>query len=271
MKLYDGFFIWNELDLIEIRLETLYPHVDHFILVETSKTHNGQDKPFYFDENKDKFKKYLDKIIHIKGSDCPPPGDNGWGVENFQRNCIARGLKDAAPDDIILISDLDEIPNPQNFPFLRSSNFKQGEAYAFVHLHYNYYVNIYSHLNPAQGTVAVKKGTLDKFNPQHLRNIKNNIPRLHFGGWHLSWMGGPNRVRNKFLTSCDVIDKSEIPDTNEIKARLVRRLKEGQFNIRHDHNHPVIFVKDPYLPACLTKEKYPDFFLEDIDEIANDT
>ena len=68
VKVYDCFIFFNELDLLELRLETLDPYVDHFVISECDSTFSGEDKPFYFEENKEKFSKFLDKIIYIKKS-----------------------------------------------------------------------------------------------------------------------------------------------------------------------------------------------------------
>lgn len=268
-KIYDCFTIWNELDMIEARLEYLYPHVDYFVLVESNKLHNGKSKPYYFEENRERYSKYLDKIIHIKDDKAPDPGSNGWGTENHTRNCEVFGLKDAKPNDIILISDVDEIPNIQNFNFLKTDAFGDGHAIAFSHMHHNYYVNIVSPFNPAVGTVAVKKSTLDCFNPQHMRNIKDRLPRFLLGGWHLSYMGGINKIWEKFTTStpADVPDPENIPPVDVLKQQLIKRLKEGQFNVRHDVDHKVSFIQNPYLPYSITKEKYPHFFLDNLDDL----
>ena len=63
--IYDCFMFFNELDVLEIRLNELYHAVDKFILVEATKTHAGKDKTLFFNENKQKFSKFLDKIQHI--------------------------------------------------------------------------------------------------------------------------------------------------------------------------------------------------------------
>ena len=76
MKIYDGFIFFNELDLLDIRLNTMYDVVDYFILVESSVTHQGTPKPYIFEENKERFSKYLDKIIHIKIDNTPDDFSN---------------------------------------------------------------------------------------------------------------------------------------------------------------------------------------------------
>lgn len=117
--IYDCFTFFNELDLLEIRLNILNDFVDKFVLVEGNKTHTGNKKRFVFEENKQRFESFLDKIIYIKVDDFPQLDisakdefGNRWILENFQRDAIIRGLTNCKPNDIILISDVDEIPNP---------------------------------------------------------------------------------------------------------------------------------------------------------------
>jgi beta-1,4-mannosyl-glycoprotein beta-1,4-N-acetylglucosaminyltransferase len=114
-EVYDCFTFFNELELLKVRLEELYDSVDHFVLVEATETFSGEVKPLYFQENQKQFAAYMDKIIHVVVEDLPPIGQNPhgdkWNREEFQRNAILRGLIGCAEDDIIMISDLDEIPN----------------------------------------------------------------------------------------------------------------------------------------------------------------
>ena len=116
--IYDCFSFFNELDILEIRLNTLNEVVDKFVLVEAPWTFTGNPKPLYFEENKERFKLFLDKIIHIV-ADQPPVSptvterENAWIRESHQRNSINAGLNNAKNNDLIIISDLDEIPNPQ--------------------------------------------------------------------------------------------------------------------------------------------------------------
>ena len=107
-KIYDCFTFYNELDLLELRLTELYDFVDHFVLVEADTTYTSVPKPFYYEENKQRYARWADKIIHIKVTDMPHSPD-AWVNDIFQRNQIARGIADAAPEDLIMICDLDEI------------------------------------------------------------------------------------------------------------------------------------------------------------------
>ena len=118
--IYDCFSFFNELDLLEIRLNTLDKVVDKSILAESPLTHTGSPKPLYYAKNKERFAKFNDRIAHVVVDDFPempsdmPVREKAWIRENWQRNAIVRGLpKDINDDDILLISDLDEIPSPE--------------------------------------------------------------------------------------------------------------------------------------------------------------
>ena len=111
MKIFDCFSYLDEDFLLDIRLNTLDSLVDYFVIVEGNMTWQNNYKKLRFNINK--FSKFKDKIIYVPVEDMPD-GDNPWLRENFQRNCIMRGLKKSSENDLILISDLDEIPNPDS-------------------------------------------------------------------------------------------------------------------------------------------------------------
>lgn len=109
-KIYDCFPFFNEFDILEIRLKELWDHVDYFVISEANTTHRGNPKPFYLLDNFERFKPYADKIIHVPVTDMPGfhNGDY-WPNEHHQRDCLVRGLGSAAREDIIMISDVDEL------------------------------------------------------------------------------------------------------------------------------------------------------------------
>ena len=109
-KIYDCFSYWDEDLLLDIRFNILNDYVDYFVIIEGNKTWQNNDKKLRFDINK--FQKFKDRIIYIPVEDMPD-GDNPYLRENFQRNCISRGILKAQDEDLIIISDLDEIPNPK--------------------------------------------------------------------------------------------------------------------------------------------------------------
>lgn len=111
MRVYDAFPFFNELDLLELRLRELAGVVDRFVLVEATRTYRGAGKALHFGAQRERFAAFHDRIIHVVVDDLPV-SDDPWVVENFQRNAILRGLVSAEPTDLIIISDVDEIPNP---------------------------------------------------------------------------------------------------------------------------------------------------------------
>ena len=120
MKIVDAFIFYNELDLLRYRLTVLNEHVDYFILVEATLTHAGNSKPLFYEDNKKLFKEFEHKIVHVIVDDFPKTKD-ALVRERFQRNCISRGLSqiDVKSGDLIVVSDLDEIPNPKSLDILR--------------------------------------------------------------------------------------------------------------------------------------------------------
>lgn len=106
--IYDTFMFFNELELLELRLNELNGVVDKFVLVEATRTFTNKPKPLYYAENKQRFSQFNDKIIHIIVDDSPD-SDNPWVLDRYQKNCVGRGLRNAAPDDIVVFSDADEI------------------------------------------------------------------------------------------------------------------------------------------------------------------
>ncbi len=210
MKIYDCFSFWDEDLLLDIRLNILNDYVDYFVIVEGNKTWQNNFKKLKFDV--DKFSKFKNKIIYIPVEDLPD-GDNPYLRENFQRNCILRGLNNAKKDDLIIISDLDEIPNPKSF-----EKFKKKMRYAvFEQKHFYYKLNLQSTKNPYwYGT----RMCLKKFfkSPQWLRELKfkkrpwwrldkfrlNNI--IKEGGWHFCNLKTPKNLLYKYKNLCETND-----------------------------------------------------------------
>jgi len=144
--IFDCFTFFNELDILEIRLNEMAPVVDRFVLVEARKTFQGADKPLYFDQNKARFAPFLDRIEHVI-VDFPEDlglyrkaSSQAWAREYYQRDQIAQGLKTATPDDLVIVSDVDEI--------IRASTLQQavrdyqaGSMLVFTCPVYFYYFN----------------------------------------------------------------------------------------------------------------------------------
>jgi beta-1,4-mannosyl-glycoprotein beta-1,4-N-acetylglucosaminyltransferase len=211
MKIYDCFLYWDEDLLLDLRLNILDNHIDYFVIVEGNKTWQNNSKKFRFDINK--FKKFKNKIIYIKVEDMPG-GENPWERENFQRNCIERGLVESKDDDLIIISDLDEIPNPKKL-----SEFTKKQKFAvFRQNHYYYKLNLRAQINPFWdgSRICIKKYLKS---PQWLRDLKfkkrpfwrldklkqNNI--IYDGGWHFCNLKSPKDLVYKYKNLCETNDK----------------------------------------------------------------
>ena len=210
MKIFDCFMYFDEEIVLDLRLNTLANYVDYFVIVESIFTHKGDKRKLKF--NHKKFSKFKDKIIYLVYDEKPEKlltindlkGDhrayimNALYRENGQRNFISKGLNLAKDDDVILISDVDEIPNLENLDFSKIKEkiiqFKQDMFY--------YKFNLKLPNLIWTGTKACRKKHL--LNPQWLRNIKdrkysllrldilfsktkyNSIKFINNGGWHFS-------------------------------------------------------------------------------------
>jgi beta-1,4-mannosyl-glycoprotein beta-1,4-N-acetylglucosaminyltransferase len=183
--------------MLEYRLSQLYDHVDYFVLVESTKTFAGNDKQLYYNNNKERYAKYNDKIIHIIMDDMPTT-TNAWDREHYQRNAIDRGISKLTlkDDDLIIISDVDEIPNMTQFDKINTKMSKGTVLiqdlyyynltckmnstwdYAYV-VNYNIYVSIYNR------------------KPQTIRSTRSHKNWVINGGWHLSYFGDVNFIVNK--------------------------------------------------------------------------
>jgi beta-1,4-mannosyl-glycoprotein beta-1,4-N-acetylglucosaminyltransferase len=118
-RIFDCFTFSTELDLLEFRLDHLSSVVHRFVLVEATRTFSGLAKPLHFEENRNRFSRHVNRINHVVVEDLPPPIPDRWAAERFQRDAILRGLGDADPEDIAIIADADEIPDPNMLEHLR--------------------------------------------------------------------------------------------------------------------------------------------------------
>lgn len=216
---YDCFPFFNELDILEIRLNELNDVVDKFVLVEADRTHQNMPKPFIFEENKQRFAKFLDKIIHIKITTYPIfipviKPFSSWKLEVYQRDCIVRGLKDCKPDDVIMISDLDEIPNSEVVKQRVSAGVDQ--IYGLKMDMFLYFLNNRLVFDAGSGMskeesrdgiwhcTALLPYKLLKKTPSRLRKIIMRTKRkgeiykiIPNAGWHFTYIGGVRKIIEK--------------------------------------------------------------------------
>ena len=271
MKIYDCFSYLDEDFLLDLRLNILNDFVDYFVIVEGNKTWQNNSKPFKF--RIEKFNKFKDKIVYIPVEDLPD-GGNPYIRENFQRNAIIRGIDKADEEDLIIISDLDEIPNPKKI-----NKFKKDMKFAvFRQLHFYYKLNLQSQSNPnwLGSRICVKKYLKS---PQWLRNLKfkkrpfwridkirlNNI--IEDGGWHFCNLKEPERLLYKYKNLCETNDQyvfKEKIDQKYLKIEEIeKRIKNGE---------DIIGRKETYKPINLDS-RFPDYIINNkenlIDWISN--
>lgn len=175
--IYDCITFFNEVDLVELRFEILDQFVTAFVVAEADTTHSGIDKPYYFEQNYDRFRKWAHKIIYLKVTGLPK-SENRWLAENAQRNALIKGIPS---NGFVMVSDADEIPN------LNSWNGTEG---VFQQLHSFYKIN---KIIPRRwnGTVITQawrfNSPFGKITPQDCRNFRD-ILRPVGAGWHFSWL-----------------------------------------------------------------------------------
>ena len=260
--IYDCFSYWDEDLLLELRFNILEKIVDYFVIVEGNKTWQNNPKNLKFDIKK--FPKFRDKIIYIPVTDLPD-GEDPYSRENHQRNSISRGLKNAKEDDIILISDLDEIPSPKAI-----KNFDHKMRYAtFKQMHFYYKFNLQSKNHPYwHGTrVCIKKYLKS---PQWLRELKfkkrpwwrfdkrrlNNI--IESGGWHFCNLKTPEELLNKYKNLCETNDpinfKEKIDQKYLSLDEITNRVHKGDDIIGRDDRFSKTDI-DTTFPEYLIENK----------------
>lgn len=201
-KIIIGFTFYNELNMLEAHLTQLYDYVDAFILVEANVTFTGKPKPFYFEQNKHRYTKFLDKIVHIKVTDMPNTG-NAWDNEAFQRNCITRGIHKipgVSRSDILVICDVDEIISKTTPDILRQRNFDKDSHPSIIPLSFYYYNFSCKAKKQWYFVKAIKLGRLITSGKTcHQIRIHNIYSEIipNTGGWHLSYFGDKEYIKNK--------------------------------------------------------------------------
>jgi len=262
MKIYDCFSYWDEDLLLDLRLNILNDYVDYFVIVEGNRTWQNNPKKLRFELNN--FKKFKDKIVYIPVEDMPD-GENPYKRENYQRNAILRGLVNANDDDKIIISDLDEIPNPKNIKL-----FKKNMRYAvFKQMHFYYKINLQSQLNPYWygSRICLKKYLRS---PQWLRDLKfkkrpfwrldkirlNNI--IEDGGWHFCNLKDPSELLYKYKNLCETNDPYVFNEKIDIKYLNLEEIKK-RVNLGLD----IIGREENYKPVNLDN-KFPDYIHENL-------
>jgi len=234
MAVYDCFQFFNEEHILDLRFNILDDFVDFFVFVESTTDHQGKPKKLNFDAKK--FKKFNDKIIYIVVDDTkdaikkPHIGGESL-VEQYQRNSLMRGLKNCNDNDLIILSDVDEIPDLNKLNL-----FDKKRKYAvFSQKMFNYKINLLNETeNNWHGSkICLKK---DLKSPQWLRNLKfkqypfwridkpKNLQIIENGGWHFAYLQSPENILKKIKSFAHgEYNKEDFANIKNIKEKIEMR------------------------------------------------
>jgi|TARA_B100001245_G_scaffold232031_1_gene213648 beta-1,4-mannosyl-glycoprotein beta-1,4-N-acetylglucosaminyltransferase len=257
MAIYDSCIYFDEDLVLNLRLNILDKYVDHFIIVEGKKDHQGNDKKLNF--KIEKFIKFKDKIRYIV-VDNFPESNYTWNLEHHQRNAITNGLLDAKDDDIVIISDVDEIPNPKVM-----SNFLSKNRYAiFEQKMFHYKLNLQSKNEVWYGSKMCVKKFLKSPNWLRYKIKSKKYPFYRIdkpktpqiiknGGWHFSFLMSPKDISKKIKSYAHKeFHKPEFTDENKIEEKIKNRID--------------IFNRDIKYERVELDDTFPDYILENLNK-----
>ena len=256
MAIYDCFQYFDEDHMVDLRLNILNTYVDYFVISESTKTHQGGDKKINFDINK--FSRFKDKIKFIvadynKDVNFEKHTGGESPIEQHQRNSLFKGIEDASPEDLIILSDSDEIPDLTK---LNEIN-KNKKFVAFSQNMFMYKLNL-QNINESNwiGSKITKKKNITTM--QNLRNLKfkkypfwridkNNLQIIN-GGWHFSFLQTPEQI----LTKIKSFSHGEFNVNNINEKNIEEKILKNQD----------IFGRDITLKKIQLDFSYPNYILK---------
>jgi beta-1,4-mannosyl-glycoprotein beta-1,4-N-acetylglucosaminyltransferase len=278
----DCFTFFKEFEILEIRLNTLNKYVDKFIITESEETFTGIPKTLYFEENKKRFEKFLDKIIHIKLPKIPDhldpyKGQVNWAREYYQGNASMEYIKNFNAEDIIMISDCDEIPD------LSKVNLNEiDQPKVFLNNYFTFRFNLMAVNNEKTieriegnpqvdttpknpwkwfGTTISKQKYISKdlfWGRGSLREKRQALSQID-GGWHFSSCMSNKDIINKIASYSHANEYGQINNEEIINKYISENKDFCNYNLR---DMKLIEATTEYLPEYLVenKEKYSHLF-----------
>lgn len=258
-KIVDAFIYYNELNLLRYRLEILYDVVDYFVIIESTRTFVGKDRSLDTllgnatgNVTNEYLRKFADKIVYVLVDDLDENPASPWDNETKQRNAIDAGIRKIAglqPTDLLLISDVDEIPNPKIICRIKTGQLQVNNYACMV---YDFYYYNLECKNLAKWTEA-KVMTVDFY-----INMLENMPQrcrqyatenmVKMAGWHLSYFGDAEFIKNKI----ENFSHQEF-NTNEIKKNIADKIISGKdlFGRTHEQWQFIDMTHNGFLPPQL--------------------
>lgn len=260
---------FNELDILKLRLHILDPLVDRFVIEEATHTFSGLPKDLCFEKNREMFEEFLPKITYLV-VDNSPKEISTHERDKFQKNALAKALTDASDEDVLILSDVDEIPNPAVLQEL----VKRFDPDKIYHLAQR---NFYCYLNMEEvsgnllsitgefpgverrmwlGTKVFAKKNIPESGIIDLREISPEDPRsvrVTDGGWHFGYMGSCHETDVSRRVGTKVVAAAHQEyNTEDVLAEVKDRLILGED----------IFGRNAVFQWAVVDESYPQYLLE---------
>lgn len=269
---YDCFQFFNELDILKLRLHIMDSFVDKFVISEATETFSGLKKPLYYEENKEMFKEFEHKIIHVVVDDTPKGGTHER--DTFQKCAVGRGLKNCKENDVIIYSDLDEIPNPvklleilQNFDETKIYHFAQRLFYCYLNMEETSgkllsYAGEFDGVEHKRwiGSKACTYGLLQRENLQlgELRfpERKEIGIRVEDGGWHFGYMGGEGEKNPRKRVAQKVASAAHQEyNSKEILSDVYDKIRDGKDLFGRDAHMEMVSIDQTFPEYLRTHQK----------------
>lgn len=244
MSVIDVFPFFNELDILELRLATLFSEVDYFVVGESVETFAGAEKPLYFAENESSFAEYASKIIYVpytKRLNCHP-----YERDRQQKDALLHHvLANTKPTDLLILGDVDELPRPVHL----QSALAAAETHRIAHFAqdlYCHYVNLLETTGKLLsisgdypgvaskkwlGTRVMSQSVAARSSFTELRDPSSTQRgiRISNGGWHFSDCGSHDGadLRTRVLRKLETSAHQEL-NTPRNRRQFYRRIQSGR-------------------------------------------
>lgn len=287
MTIVNSFLFFNEILQLEIRLNELYDVVDFFLINESTTTHSGKPKPLFYNENKDKFKKFHSKIIHHVIDDTPGSVAqlNSMNIKNeldqiavdkvnradwfdksredyiritAESEFAIRAMGGFDNNTILVLDEADEIPKASAIAWLRE-NFDPNEVYNLQGPMFYYYFNLFrADESPWKTSTVCSFETFKTLGLCENRMRRRGLT-LDDSSWHFSYMGGSSSVEYKIQSHAEqTLNRPDI--LNNVKNKIDNALTAGTDIYNRPAKFDVLIV-DEYFPKYLTEnmDKFKEY------------